>query len=238
MAGKLKKIALLAGMGPESTLDYYRGIIDAFKPRYDETGNPEILIDSLNLKHLLASAEHGKWREMAEELAGHFEAMRAAGAEIGAMASNTPHKIFDDIQQQTALPLISIVEATRTEAVREHAKRLLLLGTKFTMSSDFYFKAFTQSGISLLVPDAGEQNYINDKIFAEIEHGIIRKETKQHFLEIIGRRPKQALDGVILGCTEFSIILKKEDIDGLYLNTTDIHFDAIVRACLDEDRTA
>ena len=187
---------------------------------------------------MLAMVERGGWRELAAELAQHFETLRAAGAQIGAMASNTPHKIFDEIQRQTALPLVSIVEATRAAAVKQNAKRLLLLGTKFTMSSDFYFNAFAKAGISLVVPDESEQDYMNDKIFSEIEHGIIKKETKQQFLDIIARHQKDALDGVILGCTEFPLILKKEDIDGLYLNTTSIHIAAIVRACADGSRSA
>jgi aspartate racemase len=228
----MKKIALLGGLGPESTILYYRGIIDAFHETYDVGGYPEIFIDSVDLKRTLMMAENELWHELADELGGRFEVMRKAGAEIGAMGSNTPHKIFDEIQAQTLLPLVSIVTSTRLLAEKNNLKRLLLLGTEITMSSDFYHRQFNKIGIDIVVPNDADQNYIHDKIFSEIEHGDIQEETKKKILGIINENKKEHLDGVILGCTELPLIIEKNDVDLFYLNTTQIHIDAIVHACL------
>ena len=179
-------------------------------------------------------ANENLWSELAQEFAHRFEVMRDAGAEIGAMASNTPHKIFDEIQNNTKLPLLSIVKATCDEARKKNLTRLLLLGTKFTMVSDFYLNQFNQFGIELVVPKNSEQDYIHDKIFKEIEHGELLADTRQRMLDIIDNHRDKILDGVIFGCTELPLLIHKDNIDLYYLNTTQLHIDAIVRACFDE----
>lgn len=232
----MKKIGIIGGLGPESTLDYYKGIIDAFKPSYNDNGYPEIVIESLDLKSFVELGMSGDWASITEILAGCFNAMWRSGAEFGAIASNTPHRVFDDVQSRTELPLISIVNATCDYSKHRGIESVCLLGTAFTMRADFYKNKLAARGIETVVPAEDEIDYIQEKLFTEIELGIIKPETKQRFLEIINRiRTTRSVQGLILGCTELPLIIKPNDTDLEYINTTQIHIDAIVKHCIGAD---
>jgi aspartate racemase len=231
----MKKIGIVGGLGPESTVDYYRGIIEAFKPTYDQLGYPEIGIESVDLRSFMVDAREGTWDKIASMISNRFEILRRGGAELGAIASNTPHKVFDQIQKGTSLPLLSIVEATRDYAVQLGAKKLGLLGTKSTMESDFYQKAFHGAGLRVVVPNPEEIDYIQEKLFSEIEFGVIKASTKERFVSIIDRiAADQNIEAVILGCTELPLLLKPEDIKPQYIDTTAIHIAKIVERCRDK----
>jgi aspartate racemase len=231
----MKKIGIVGGLGPESTLDYYRGIIDAFKPTYETLGFPEIAVESVDLRSFTEQAQGGEWDRIAAMLIDRFEIIRRGGADFGAIASNTPHRVFDQVQKGTTLPLLSIVEATRDHALQLGAAKLCLLGTGFTMRSDFFQRTFRKAGIEVIVPNQEEIKYIQDKIFSEIEFGIIKEDTRAGFLRILRRiETEQQIEGVILGCTELPMLLKPEDFSLHYIDTTAIHIAAIVDRCTAE----
>lgn len=228
----MKKIGIIGGLGPESTVAYYRGIIDAFTPTYKTIGYPEISIESLDLKSFMTLIEASAWDEMAGTIADRCNLLEQGGAEIGAIASNTPHKVFEQIQSMTALPLISIVDAVCRHVVGRRHRCLGLLGTQLTMTSDFYQQAFDRHGIRCVTPSPEDQAYIQHKLFTEIEFGIIEESTKEKLLTIIeGLRQDHRIDGVILGCTELPLIIRPDDIRTDYVNSTDIHISAIVNQC-------
>ena len=228
----MRKVGIVGGLSPESTVQYYRGIIDAFKPAYELNGYPEIAIESINLKAVINLIEKSRWDDVSEYIASKFEVLRAGGAVFGAIASNTPHRVFDAIQSQTFLPLLNIVDATLNYSKQHEFKKLCLLGTKFTMGSDFYQHVFDQEGICLIVPNQDEQGYIQEKIFSEIEFGVLKKETKKNFLTIINRIIKdENVEGVILACTELPLLIKADDISIHYIDTAQIHVAAIVDIC-------
>ena len=228
----MKKVGIVGGLGPESTVQYYRGIIDAFKPAYDHYGYPEIAIESINLKAVMNHIDLSRWDEVAEFIASKFEVLRAGGAVFGAIASNTPHIVFDAIQSQTFLPLLNIVDATLNYSKQHDFKKLCLLGTKITMGADFYKYVFEKEDIKLVVPHQDEQDYIQEKIFSEIEFGIIKKGTKKKFQSIINRIVKEEnIEGVILGCTELPLLIKADDVIVHYIDTAQIHIANIVDIC-------
>ena len=176
--------------------------------------------------------EESGWDTIAAVIASKFEALRVGVADFGVIASNTPHKVFDAIQAQTFLPLLSIVDATLNYSKKRDYRKLCLLGTKVTMGEDFYRYIFEKEHIKLVVPDAKEQDYIQQKLFSEIEFGIIKEEAKKQFLAIIERIVEQEnVEGVILGCTELPLIIKSDDIKVQYINTTQIHIASIVDLC-------
>lgn len=132
------------------------------------------------------------------------------------MCGNTPHLSFDQIQARTDLPLLSIVEAAVAAAQQLHLQRLALLGTKFTMQNDFFIKPFWEAGIEVCRPRENNQSIIHQKIVDELESGIVKKETKQQLMTIINKMvQKDHLDGVVLGCTELSLILGQEDFKNI-----------------------
>lgn len=227
----MKKIGIIGGIGPESTLDYYRGIIDAFKPDYDRSGYPEIIIDSLDLRSTAALMD-GKWDELSRLFSERFERLRLAGADFGVIASNSPHRVFDAIKHGTRLPLLSIVDETCRRIEEKGMTSVCLLGTASTMRSGFYAAALAERGIRASVPEEEEIDYIQEKLFTEIELGVIKDATRKELVRIIGRvHSRTPVEGVILGCTELPLILSPGDFPFDCINTTAIHVEGIVRRC-------
>lgn len=228
----MNKLGIVGGLGPESTVEYYTGIIDAFKDTYSISGFPEIIINSVNLKDFTRLAEKNNWNEITRLISEKFNQLQSCGAEFGVIASNTPHRVFNDIKKLTSLPLISIVNVTLQLAKTLNVDKLCLLGTMFTMSSSFYQDTFYEAGIELVTPNKNEQEYLQDKIFSELQIGLFKEDTKQEFLRIIKRiEEHNNTNGVIMACTELPLILKKEDIRTHYIDPAQIHIDAIVERC-------
>jgi len=229
----MKKIGIIGGIGPESTLDYYRGIIDAFRGRNQGMHYPDIIVYSADLTELLQIMETKDVDRVADWLLERVGALQRAGAEFAAIASNTPHVVFDEVAKRSPLPLISIVEATCAKASSLGVKRPGLLGTRFTMQADFFQRPFSKNGMSVSVPTPEEQQLIHEKLFSEIELGIIKDETREALLAIVKDMiERDGIDSIILGCTELPLILPGEGHGIPFLNTTAIHVETIVRRCL------
>jgi aspartate racemase len=229
----MKKIGLIGGMGPESTLDYYGAIINAFKDEAGDLNYPEILIYSVNLSEFIRLMKKQAYDSIVDLLLGKIVALQRAGADFAAITANTPHLLFDEIRDRSPIPLVSIVEATCQETLRRNLKKPGLLGTGFTMNATFYQEVFNRHGIDIVLPDQAEKEIINIKLFSEIELGIFKEETRELMVNVMARMVReQHIDSVILGCTEFPLILTENEYAGVpMLNTTRIHVDAIVKAC-------
>ncbi len=226
----MKKIGIVGGLGPESTIEYYRGIVGKFRQSYDEPAYPEIILYSVDMTHLLQMMENEQWDDLVEWLVNSVNALHRAGAEFASIASNTPHIVFDVVQSRSPIPMVSIVEATRSRAISMGLKRIGLMGTKFTMQSDFFQKVLAQDDMIVVVPTPDEQQEIHNKLMTEIELGIIRDSTRQQLLNIANRMIKEdSIDALILGCTELPLILDKDEYGISFLNTTSIHIDSIVK---------
>ncbi|GBE56501.1 putative amino-acid racemase [archaeon BMS3Bbin16] len=227
----MKKIGILGGLGPESTIEYYRGIIEAF--RHNNTQQiPEIILYSANVTDLLDLVSKKRWVELVDYIVKRLAAIKTAGAEFAVISANTPHIVFDAVAAESPLPLLSIVEETYKKTKPLDIRRIGLIGTKFTMESNFYSQTFSKGKIQVIVPNITEQEYIHNKLMTEIECGIIKDETREGLLEIIHRMKEQhQIEGIILGCTELPLILKKSAFDIPFLNTTAIHVESIVRYC-------
>jgi aspartate racemase len=225
----MRRIGIVGGLGPEATIDYYRMIIDGY--RKQSKGNaPEIVIRSMNLNDFPDINDRNK------VIAWFAEALRdlhKAGAEFAVIAANTPHIVFDDLKQLSPIPLVSIVEETCRATKSLDLKKVGLLGTKVTMSSDFYQQVFSRDDIAVVVPTAQEQEYINHKLVSEIMYNKIVDATREGLLKIVKRMiADDGIEAIILGCTELPLILTKDEFGIPFLNTTRIHVDSIVRYCL------
>ncbi|HEX9307716.1 MAG TPA: amino acid racemase [Anaeromyxobacter sp.] len=225
----MKRIGLVGGIGPESTLDYYRRLVAAFALQSGSPA-PELVIYSARVQELFELMAARDWDGLVAWLLAKIEALRAAGADFGAIGANTPHVVFERVQARSPLPLRSIVEATCLEAQRLRARRLGLLGTRFTMQSDFFQRSFGAAGLELVVPGDGEQRLIHERLMTEIELGVIKDSTRQELLGIVRRMiDASGIDAVILGCTELPLILDRSEFGLPFLNTTAIHVDDLVR---------
>jgi len=229
----MKKIGIIGGLGPESTVDYYKEIISAFNTKYSDLAYPEIILYSANINEFMGLVNEKKWQIISEWLINKIFAIHEAGAEFAAIASNTPHIVFDEIKTKSPIPLLSIVEETCNKAKVMGLKKVGLIGTKLTMENDFYKKPFISKGISVVIPSEEEQQLINDKLFSEIELGIFKDSTRDKFLTIVKRMvDENEIDSLILGCTELPLILTENRYGIPFLNTSDIHCESIINYCV------
>lgn len=230
----MKKIGIIGGLGPESTVDYYQRIITLFKSNHPDLLYPEIILYSVDMNELLGIISERKWSVLVQRLVDTVNRIKAAGAQFAVIASNTPHVVFTQLEQEAALPLVSIVKATCDEISAAGYRKVALLGTRFTMEENFYRFPCRERGCTVIVPHKEEQEYIHEKLFSEIELGIFRDETREGLLSIVKRMHNdQGMDAVILGCTELPLILPETAYDIPFLNTTAIHCDAIVKYSLE-----
>ena len=226
----LKTLGIIGGVGPESTVDYYQSIIEVFRKRKPDAGYPPLIINSINLDKLRAFVEAGDFPALVKDLVEELWKLQRAGVDFALLAANTPHLVFDDLQRESPLPLLSIVEATRDAARARGQKRLALFGTRFTMQARFYPDVFSRAGIEVVVPKPTDQDYIHDKYMNELINGVFLPETRAGLLAVVDRvKETSGIDGVILGGTELPLILRENAYEGIpFLNTTKIHVEAAV----------
>ena len=230
----MKTLGMIGGVGPESTIDYYKNIIAMYRERKPDGHYPQLVINSIDLQKGIDFLEADNLAGMAKFLLSEIENLPPAGADFGIIAANTPHIVFDDIAPKLPIPFISIVEATCDYAKARNLKRLALFGTRYTMQADFYQKVFKRAGIELVVPEPEDQDYIHEKYFAELVPGIFLPETRENLFAIIDRmKAKVDIQGVTLAGTELALILRGESHNGVaLLDTGKIHCQAAVNEML------
>ncbi len=230
----MKTAGIIGGIGPESTVDYYRQMVALYRQRRPDGSFPPILINSIDMTRMLDLIGTGKMAEVAEYLAGAVKKLERAGADFALMAANTPHIIFDQIQRRAPIPMISIVEATCDVAKSRGLTRLGLFGTRFTMQGSFYPDVFFKQGIEIFAPSEDDQNYIHEKYMGELVHAVYLDETRRCLLNIVDRLiEQQHIQGLILGGTELPLILRDETYRDIpLLDTTRIHVERAVSRIL------
>ena len=225
----MKKVGIIGGIGPASTLDYYSGIINGARAKTNGDDYPEIVIDSVNMTEMISYISDADWDALVNMLLNSIKNLAGAGANFAAIASNTPHIVFDRVQNKSVLPLISIVDATCACVQHKRCKSVVVIGTRFTMSSGLYSDALKKYDITAIVPSENDQAAIHGIIFPKLEDGIVVPEDKKKMLIIAnGLLTKHNADGLILGCTELPLMIKDDDLDTMIFNTTQIHVEAIV----------
>ncbi|MDX6405448.1 MAG: aspartate racemase [Blastocatellia bacterium] len=226
----MKTVGIIGGVGPESTIEYYRQIIAAYRERQTDGSCPSIIINSVDVLRLLAWIGANELDAFTNYLADAIERLARAGADFAAVAANTPHIVFDELRRRSSIPLISIVEATCNEAQALGLKRVALFGTRFTMQGQFYPQVFSKAGITIVVPREDEQTYIHEKYTNELLNDIFLPETRDGLTAIVDRmKARDDIEAVILGGTELPLILREPRHKGIpFLDTTRIHVNRIV----------
>lgn len=231
----MKKLGLVGGMGPESTIPYYHDIVYGVNERIGEKFFPNLAIESVNVFDVLELISKEKYDDVFEYLMKAINNLAAGGADFAALTANTPHIIFDRLKEASPIPLVSIVEAACDEAVRQNMKKIGLLGTIFTMTGDFFKKPFSKNGIEIVVPTKEEIEFINEKISAELEIGIVKEDTLLEFQKIIKRmKDENNIQAVVLGCTELPILLNDEVSPVPCLDTVKIHVQALINMIIED----
>ncbi|PYR47043.1 MAG: aspartate racemase [Acidobacteria bacterium] len=222
-------VGIVGGLGPESTIDYYRRILDAWE-REDPTTSPSIIIDSLDVRRALRLVETDR-PALIEYLAASLRRLGGAGVDFIAMTANTPHIVFDELAARSSVPLLSIVDVCAQEAHRRGLRRLGLLGTRFTMEAPFYPTVCARYGIAVVTPNMEDRAWVHARYVDELLRGEFRDDTRRQFISLVSRlRAEDRIDGIILGGTELPLLLKTAVIaDVPALDTTALHVIAIVK---------
>lgn len=222
-------VGIVGGLGPESTIDYYRRILEAWAHE-DPASSPSIVIDSLDVRIALHLVEHDR-PALVGYLMSSLQRLAGAGASFAAMTANTPHIVFDELAAASPIPLLSIVETCAEEAQHRGSRRLALLGTRFTMEAPFYPDVFARRDITVVLPRDAERTWVHDRYIGELLKGVFLDDTRERFVEIVARlRDDDGVDGVILGGTELPLLLRDLSIAALpVLDTTALHVAAIVK---------
>ena len=224
----MASVGLIGGLGPESTVDYYRRILEAWQSE-DPSTSPSIVIDSLDVKralHLVATDRSA----LSEYLLESLKRLAGAGVDFIAMTANTPHIVFDELAARSKVPMLSIVEVCAAEARRRRFKRVALLGTRFTMEATFYQDVCARQGIVVVTPALEERTWIHEKYVGELLKGDFRDETRREFVSLIScLREREGVEAVILGGTELPLLLASPMTASVpMLDTTALHVAAIV----------
>ena len=221
---------MIGGLGPESTVDYYRSIIARYRAKKTDAGYPHVIINSLDVDKGIALLDAGRLGDLADYLAAGVELLVRAGVDFGFIAANTPHLVFDEVQSRSAIPLLSIVRATSNHATALGLKKLGLFGTGFTMRASFYPKEFEQAGMALVRPKDSETEFIHRKYMDELLNNRFLSETRTEILSIAQRmKNEDGIEALVLAGTELPLLLRDSPAPGIeFLDTTMIHVEAIV----------
>jgi aspartate racemase len=224
----MARVGLVGGLGPESTIDYYRRVLDAWE-RVEPGVSPPIVIDSLDVRRALHLVEHDR-PALTEYLADSVRRLAAGGADFVAMTANTPHIVFDELAARSPVPLLSIVEVCAGEVRARASRRPLLLGTRFTMEAPFYPAVCARSGIEVIRPAPAQRAWIHERYVGELLRGDFRDATRAAFVALVqAARDEHRIDAVILGGTELPLLLPGDTVAGLpAFDTTALHVAAIV----------
>ena len=222
-------VGIVGGLGPESTIDYYRRILEEWR-RSNPATSPGIVIDSLDVQLALRLVETDRPALM-DYLLASLRRLAGAGVDFAAMTANTPHIVFDELAARSPIPLVSIVEACAREAQRRGLRRLALLGTRFTMDAPFYPEVCARHGVTVIPPKEADRVWVHQRYIGQLLVGEFRDDTRAEFTDLIKRlRDEHQIDGVILGGTELPLLLTAPVIAGLpALDTTALHVAEIVQ---------
>jgi aspartate racemase len=220
----MKTIGLLGGMSWESTLEYYRIINQTVKTRLGGSHSSQCLLYSVDFAEIEALQHAGEWDALTQAMIAAVKRLERGGADCLVICTNTMHRMADEVQAATPLPLLHIADATAAAVKAQGLHTVGLLGTSFTMQGDFYRgKLEREHNLTVLVPQQADMDTVHRIIYEELIFGIIREDSRQAYLDIIAKLSSNSAQGVILGCTEIPLLVKQADAAVPVFDTTAIH---------------
>ena len=219
----MKTIGLIGGMSWESTVTYYQIINRTVQEELGGLHSAKIYLYSVDFAEIEAYQANGEWEKSGEVLAEAAWRLEQAGAELILICTNTMHKVAPLVKEKINVPLIHIAEATACELQKCEIAKVGLLGTKYTMTQDFYKSKLIEAGIEVVIPDPEDVEIVNTIIYEELCLGVIKEESKEKYLHIIDKLQQKGAQGVILGCTEIGLLVQQQDTELPVFDTAFIH---------------
>ena len=230
----MKTLGLIGGLSWFSTMVYYRTINQLINERLGGSHSAKIFLYSVDFNEFKILQEKGDWKQIEGMFSDIAKRLENAGADCIVMCTNTPHLVADKIRLKINIPLIHIAEETAREIVRLKINKVGLLGSKFTMENPFFKDRLSDAGLEAIIPDSISRDFIHESIFNELTKGIFKDETKKKYLDIIGKLQSDGAQGIIFGCTEFSLLINQSDCNITVFDTTAIHSKAAVDFALSD----
>ena len=226
----MKKLGLIGGTGPESTLMYYRELNRRIDALTGQKQMPEIVIESVDFRKMWGMVEARRHDELSDYLAQEAANLKAAGAEVISMTAATTHIVYEEVCRKSGIPLVSIPKAVADEAVARGIRKVGLLGTIFTMEQAYMKTDLINAGVEVYVPDETDRKLVAERILTELELGTVKESTLVEFQAII-KKMQQAhgIEAVILGCTELPLLLNPDNCPVLCLDSVEIHINDLIR---------
>ena len=231
-AKKQRTLGIIGGMSWESTESYYRLINEGIKAKLGNLHSADLLIHSVDFAPIGELQAQGAWDEMGAILANSGKRLQASGAQGLLIATNTMHKVVDDVQAVTNLPIIHIADATAKAIQAQGLTKIALLGTQFTMTQDFYKQRLIDVGLQVLIPENDARAEVHRIIYDELCQGQFLDSSRQYYSQVIKDLADKGAEGVILGCTEIGLLIQQEDSPIAVFDTTAIHAAAAVEFLL------
>lgn len=229
----MKKIGLVGGTGPESTLMYYKELNMRIDKMTGGRAMPDVAIESVNFRRTWNYVESGCYGELTDYLSEKVELLKNGGSEIVALTAGTMHVVFDEIESKTGVRLVSIPKAVAQESVRRGYKKVGLLGTIFTMEKDYMKRDLREAGVEVYVPGKAERELVAKRILEELEVGVVKDSTLEEFNRIIdAMKRKNGIEAVVLGCTELPLLLNDGNSVLPCLDSVDIHIGELIRQAM------
>lgn len=225
----MKKIGLVGGTGPESTLMYYKELNTRVSMMTNGEAMPDLAIESVNFPKAWRLVCEGKYNELADYLAEKVMKLKNGESEIISLTAATMHIVFEEIQEKTGVQLMSIPKAVRDEILDRGYKKVGLLGTIFTMEQEYMKKDLVESGIDVVIPTKTDRELVAKRIYEELEQGIVKESTLAEFTEIINKmKETDGIEAVILGCTELPLLLNDDNCPIPVLDSVEIHIKKLI----------
>jgi aspartate racemase len=217
-------IGIVGGMSPESTVTYYRHIVDRHESEFHDHGYPRIVIASVSFQRFINWQHEQNWSRIASELEVEFQKVAAAGANFIILATNTMHKVLPSIR--SPIPVLSIIDAVSRYARIKGVRSIGLTGTKFTMSDGFYAEALERRGLKVLTPGASQQEIIHRIIYDELIFGRVNPKSVEEFFRIAQDLSGEGAESILLGCTELELLTRTNSVGIEFIDSTQVHADA------------
>nr|WP_222713017.1 aspartate/glutamate racemase family protein [Listeria grandensis] len=219
----VKTIGLIGGMSWESTTEYYRIINEEVRDVLGELHSAELILYSVDFFIIEQLQHSGEWDEAGRILADIAVKLEQAGADFILICTNTMHKVAQQVEDATGIPIVHIAEPTIRSIQEQRLTQILLLGTRYTMVEDFYKGRYAGSGIEVQIPDESALAEVNQIIFEELCLGVIREQSRARMLAIIEAARQKGAQGVVLGCTELELLIRDEDVTLPIFKTAELH---------------
>ncbi len=230
----MKTIGLIGGMSWESSIEYYRIINETVRDKLGGLHSAKSIMVSVDFAEIEALQHEGRWDETARMLIAAAQNVERGGGDFVVLCTNTMHKVAEEVQEHIHIPLLHIADATAERVKSEGLKKVGLLGTKFTMEEAFYKDRLAEEhGLEVVIPAEPEREVVHRVIYDELCLGEIKAASKAAYIRIMDRLIEEGAEGIILGCTEISLLVGQEDSAVPLFDTTEIHAQAAVEYALE-----